>query len=179
MTISALLNCGVFTVFRDSLSGAYLEIPDSNWLPPPDAIPTTFLNEKDLRQAFNGIDIVIVGEAVENTKVVNTIVSDHEILAAMNEQEREIEKTKIKTKKNIPEQVTVEEINSYVSHDTDFELLKLFSSQTYRLTDKRNRGGKDYLNGMAKVILHLCPDLKEDLKSCLFAKNNKEKDDLL
>lgn len=176
MTISALLNCGVFTVFRDSLSGAYLEIKDPSWLPPPDAIPTTFLSEKDLRQAFNGVDILIIGEQKENNRLVDSVVSDEEILAAMNAEDREIEKTK---KKNKPtKQVSLEEEKS-ISHDTDFELLKLFSSQTYRLTDKRNKGGKDYLNGMAKVILHLCPELKEDLKSCLFAKNTKEKDDLL
>lgn len=177
-SIDVQLKGGVYTVYTDLMSGHYLSIPDSSWHPPEDAMPSTYLNEADLRFRFKGFDLNIIGEPLqENTKLAENAPTDAEVLAHADS--KDVLKAAPNTTMGDHTHFPYNLLEKKLSHDTDFELLKLFSSQTYRLTDKRNKGGKDYLNGMAKVILHLSPDLKEDLMACLFAKNSKSKDDLL
>lgn len=174
--IDVLKKGSLFTVFKDLNSGAYLPISSVEYVAPLDAMPVTFNSEDSLRIAFNNYSINIIGNESANDERLARTVSDTELSLYLNKEEREDFLLKKETKKEIGLDTN---FVGGLGNSTSFEFLKLFSSQTYRLTDKRNKGGKDYLNGMAKVILTVCPELKEDLKACLFAKNIKEKDDLL
>lgn len=102
--------------------------------------PYTFNSLDHLKHTFPDYELNLVGEAVESggsSHVVSNAPTFEELHA-------------------------IEENKQLIDEGLKRELINIFRIKYYELSSKK-KSNKDYLNGMAKVILYIFPHLKSQL----------------
>lgn len=138
-TLSVLVSHGVYNVFIDMSTMQPISFSCKEEIPEL-AMPSSFNSLADLQNTFLGYELNLVGEVVESggsSHVVSNAPTFEELHA-------------------------IEENKQLIDEGLKKELINIFRIKYYELSSKK-KSNKDYLNGMAKVILHIFPHLKEQL----------------
>ena len=136
-TLSVLVSHGVYNVFIDMSTMQPISFSCKEEIPEL-AMPSSFNSLADLQNTFAGYELKLVGEVVQDSQNIVSNAPTFEELHEISDQKQIIDEGLKK------------------------ELINIFRIKYYELSSKK-KSNKDYLNGMAKVILHIFPHLKEQL----------------
>lgn len=135
--ISVLVSHGVYNVFIDMSTMQPISFSCKEEIPEL-AMPSSFNSLADLQNTFLGYELNLVGEVVQDSQNAVSNAPTFEELHA------------------------IEENKQLIDEGLKRELINIFRIKYYELSSKK-KSNKDYLNGMAKVILYILPHLKSQL----------------
>lgn len=173
---------GIFKVFVDMISNKPVFVSSVDYIPDGTIVPRTFTSLEEIQYSYPTSKINLIGERPkESTMVAKNQPTDDELKGYLRDGKVKQVKKKIQPNLSVitppeTEDLIQEEKPSVLDEDIEKELLYLFRNKALDLQDKRRKGVKEYLNGMAKVILFLHPGMK---KALLDALKQEESDNLL
>lgn len=138
-TLSVLVNHGIYNVFIDMSTMQPISFSCKEEIPEL-AMPSSFNSLADLQNTFAGYELKLVGEVVESGGSSH-VVSNAPTFEELHE---------------------ISEQKQLIDEGLTRELINIFRIKYYELSSKK-KSNKDYLNGMAKVILYIFPHLKSQL----------------
>lgn len=190
---------GIFKVFVDMISNKPVFVSSVDYIPDGTIVPRTFTSLEEIQYSYPTSKINLIGERPrESTAVAKNAPTDDELKGYLRDGKVRQVKKKTAREKEMEYISAHEDLMKKPSHDEllgdaidnshnvmasalateviKSELLYLFKSKAIEMKDKRRKGVKEYLNGMAKVILFLHPSMK---KALLDALKQDESDNLL
>lgn len=160
----------VYTVYMDIVGGISKPIPISEDCDPPDyAFPNTFIGFNELKAAFPGREIKVIGTPKETSTKVANGPSEEELQSYMKS-----------LGGPVPPQSKgiIEQAFEYRPQSADVDVLLLTFKQYYKDYTKSTRQNKEiakaYCNGMAKAIKMVYPSCESKLKAIVDGREEEQ-----
>lgn len=204
--VDVLTEGGLYKVFVDMLTSLPVAIHSANFHPPSTALPQVFTNLAEISFRFPGAKINLIGDPLpaNDTKTPKNVPTEKELKAAMKKAKmnyeeptmEEKEAAKLRFQSPLEEDVgksaqqyfgrtttQIADVDLFEQREllpaclTERECLFIFREKAILLQDKRRKGAKDYLNGIAYMILRMYPGLRQTLKN-IVSQKDEESDNL-